>query len=769
MPFRRFSNKKSVRDNRAKILIWATLIGLICGVIDFGEPIENIWRSGRNVARSHPADQSIVVVGIDDRSLEGVDKWPWPRRYNAQMVDNLRAMGAKRIAFDYIFSSYSTSADDRIFEESLKKAKGTVILPVRFSIDPVSEKRVDVTAAPEFARHAKLANINVWRNPFGEVWEMYFGIKIDGRDYPSFSSLFSNKRGEAETLFPVDLSIDVKTIPVVSAIDVIHGTVSPDRIRGKDIIIGYASDQLGDIHMMAGRGLVPGVYFHAIGAQTLKQGIPVSPGWFPAFAAAFLLAGLHLFSKKRALSRLAALLGFLLPIGLPFFLDSRLIFAQFVPGTLLFIIAASAYAWSRFKQRGATTNAISGLPNLNALRDAPLAPSTSLVAARIQNFAEITSTLPQDMERILVEQIASRIALGADGSKIYQGDEGIFSWLVSNGPTTSLGDQLDALHALFRSPVIVGERHVDLAIAFGVDTASDRTLPNRLGSALVAADEAVEEGARWKEYDPAKLQDAEWKLSLLGRLDAAIDGGEIWVAYQPKMDMKTKAICGAEALARWSHPEKGEISPQDFVLAAEQHNRIEKLTNHVLNDAIRVAAEINRRGLDFDMAVNLSARVLDNPDLVSTIQSILARHGLEPRHLTLEVTESAAMTSSGRSIELLENMRALGIQISIDDYGTGFSTLEYLKKIPATEIKIDRSFVSAMDKSQSDKLMVNSTIALAHSLGRTVVAEGVEKEDTLRALEEMGCDRVQGYLIGRPMPYEKLSALIPTVKAIMVA
>ena len=769
MPFRRSSNAKPARDNRVKILIWATLISLICGAIDFGLPLENFWRTGRNVLRTQPADQSIVVVGIDDRSLEKVDKWPWPRRYNAQMVDNLRSMGAKRIAFDYVFSSTSTTTDDKAFEASLKAAQGKVILPVRFSIDPVTDTRVNVTAAPEFRRHAKLANINVWRNPFGEVWEMYYGIKIDGVDYPSFSSVFSNKKGESETLFPVDLSIDVKTIPVVSAVDVIRGTVSPDKIRGKDVIIGYASDQLGDIHMMAGRGLVPGVYFHAIGAQTLKQGIPMMPGWLPGFVLAFLLAGAHLLSKKRALSRIALLLGIAIPIFLPFYLDSRLVFAKFVPGTLLFIIAASAYAWARFKQRGAMINAISGLPNLNALRDEPLAPSTSLVAARIQNFAEITSTLPQEMERILVEQIASRIALGADGSKIYQGDEGIFAWLVSNGPTTSLGDQLDALHALFRSPVVVGERHVDLAIAFGVDVGSDRTLPNRLGSALVAADEAVEQGLRWKEYDPAKLKEAEWKLSLLGRLDAAIDGGEIWVAYQPKMDLKTNTICGAEALARWSHPEKGEISPQDFVLAAEQHNRIEKLTTHVLNDAVRVAAELNRRGPAFDMAVNLSARVLDNPDLLGLIKSILARHGLDPKHLTLEVTESAAMTSSGRSIELLEKIRAIGIQISIDDYGTGFSTLEYLKKIPATEIKIDRSFVSAMDKSQSDKLMVNSTIALAHSLGRTVVAEGVEKEDTLRALAEMGCDRVQGYLIGRPMPFDKLSVLIPEDKAIMVA
>jgi EAL domain-containing protein (putative c-di-GMP-specific phosphodiesterase class I) len=317
-------------------------------------------------------------------------------------------------------------------------------------------------------------------------------------------------------------------------------------------------------------------------------------------------------------------------------------------------------------------------------------------------------------------------------------------------------DHLDALHALFRSPLVVTGNQFDLTITFGVEAGSPRSLANRLGSALVAADEAALEGVKWKVYDTAKLKDAAWKLSMLSQLDAAIDSGDLWVAYQPKLDLLTRKITGAEALARWTHPEKGPISPLEFISAAEQHDRIEKLTHHVLEKAIAAGAAINARGIPFGMAVNLSARLIDEEGLSEMVTGLLRKYAFDPSQLTLEVTETAAISTSASSLEALLELRYMGVQISIDDYGTGLSTLDYLKKIPATEIKIDRSFVQAIDKSHSDRLLVNSTIQLAHSLGQKVVAEGVEEAETLEALANMGCDVAQGYLIGRPMTFRSM-------------
>ena len=175
-----------------------------------------------------------------------------------------------------------------------------------------------------------------------------------------------------------------------------------------------------------------------------------------------------------------------------------------------------------------------------------------------------------------------------------------------------------------------------------------------------------------------------------------------------------------------------------------------------LEQAVAAAASVNRKGRDFNMAVNLSARLLADRSFTLRLSALLARHGLDARHVTLELTETAALVSSGEAVEMLARLRELGVNISIDDYGTGLSTLDYLKKIPAGEIKIDQSFVKAMCDNRSDRVMVQSTIALAHSLGRRVVAEGVEQVEVLEALTEMKCDIAQGYIIGRPMSLESL-------------
>jgi diguanylate cyclase len=279
-----------------------------------------------------------------------------------------------------------------------------------------------------------------------------------------------------------------------------------------------------------------------------------------------------------------------------------------------------------------------------------------------------------------------------------------------------------------------------------------------LGSALVAAEEAAHDGLKWKVHNPETLEDASWKLSILSQLDSAIDKGEVWIAFQPQLDLKTRKIIGAEALARWTHPEKGPIAASEFVAAAEQHDRIGKLTDFVLEKSVAAAAAINRRGGEpFTIAVNLSARLLTDKQFTMRVAALLARHRLAPQLLTLELTETAALGEAGESLDMLTRLRELGVGISIDDYGTGLSTLNYLKKIPANEIKIDQSFVKSLCDNRSDRLMVQSTVGLAHSLGRKVVAEGVETREILDALAEIDCDIAQGFIIGRPMSLESLT------------
>jgi len=406
-----------------------------------------------------------------------------------------------------------------------------------------------------------------------------------------------------------------------------------------------------------------------------------------------------------------------------------------------------------YRARG-TTNPVTGLPNLTALQQDKNGSKRAMIAARVYNYAAVVSTLPPDAEKVLADQIAKRLTVGATDAILYQGDEGIFAWFAE--PSIS-AVHLDALHTLFRSPVIIEDKQFDLKITFGLEIELHRSVANRLASALVAAEEAAAEGLKWKEYDSSKHEDTAWKLSLLSRLESAIDAGDLWVAYQPKFDLATNRIIGAEALARWTHPEKGPISPIEFILAAEENNRIEKLTYFVLDRAIRAAALINQQNQAFDISVNLSGRLINDPQVYLTVRAMLKKYKLDPSQLILEVTETAALGNADRSLDVIEQLRAIGVRLSVDDYGTGMSTLEYLQRLPATEIKIDRTFIMAMRENQGTRVMVNSTIQLAHSLGQKVVAEGVEDQETLDELRQMKCDIVQGYLIARPMTFKALS------------
>jgi len=565
--------------------------------------------------------------------------------------------------------------------------------------------------------------------------------------------------GTADKSFPVDYSIQVSSIPTYSAADLLSGRIPRSKLAGKDVVIGLGSDVLNDVFFIPGYGRGYGVYIQTLGAETLKKGKPVDLGWIPAFLIAIAAAAL-IVSRKRTRERGLILAGSLVAmLIIPGFLEANLVFADITPGLFVLLTMGVGLGWQRYRTRG-LVNPVSNLPNLNALRARRAGRQEALVAARLANFEEIVASLPRDSERDLIEQIVARLKVGSPGRVLYQGDAGIFAWFEDS--RQPFGNHLEALYALFRNPARVAGLSVDLNISFGVEVGSGRSVHHRLASALVAADEAAHDGLKWKYHDPETLENASWKLSILSQLDDAIDRGEVWVAYQPKLDLASRRIVGAEALARWTHPEKGPIAASEFVAAAEQHNRIGKLTDFVLEKAVAAAAQINKRGIDFDIAVNLSARLLSDKGFTLRLSALLARHGLAPKHLTLELTETAALAGSGEGLDMIARLRDLGINIAIDDYGTGLSTLEYLKKIPANEIKIDQSFVKSMTDNRSDRLMVQSTIGLAHSLGRRVVAEGVEHRDILDLLIEMGCDIAQGFAVGRPMSIDSLTKRLST-------
>lgn len=747
-----------------RLLLWAALASLVCGAIGFGEVAEDAGRSIRNNLQPIPASGEILFVGVDDKSLSSVGRWPWSRSRQAELVGKATAAGARQIFLDFIYDSPGNPAEDADFERALRSS-GKVTLADRAKLG--TEDKLDHTTPPlaRFSRWTGTGSITVFYNYQTAVWRMPRQMEGPRGPLTPFSIKMSGVPLQTvPDQFRINYRIDPSTVPYVPAAEILSGRAS-HLLRGKTLIIGLNADQLGDQVWVPGRGWMAGAYVHVLAAETLKRERPRDLGWLPALLVvlAIIAAALSTTSvRKRSVCLGGAV--FLIAV-VPFPLEDRQIFIDVMPALLAVIIVAARLAYAGLR-RHALVNEDTGLPNLAALRHHSGSEGLALSVAKVHNHSELSAALGDNERHELVKQIVSR--LNPSGTtRLYQIEDGVFAWLSDS--QQALGNHLEALHSLFRTPVSLGDRQIDVALSFGVELGSARSINNRLGSAILAADEAWTEGLRWKLHDPSRQEEMNWRVSLLGELDSAIDNGEVWLAYQPQYDLKRRRIIGAEALARWTHPQKGPISPAEFVAAAENNGRIAKLTDFVLDRAIASAAAINRRGVEFQVAVNLSARLLSDRELLGRIQKILVAHSLPPSRLTLELTETASLQDADSGLVTLDALTRLGVRIAIDDYGTGLSTLDYLKKVPANEIKIDQSFVKSMRVNRSDLIMVQSTIALAHSLGRTVVAEGVEDQKCLDDLEQMGCDVAQGFAVGRPMGVRELIQRIPARSARQVA
>jgi diguanylate cyclase (GGDEF)-like protein len=440
--------------------------------------------------------------------------------------------------------------------------------------------------------------------------------------------------------------------------------------------------------------------------------------------------------------------------------------------TLFRIVAGAS---RRLRQQAAENrhqalhDALTGLPNRALFRDRT---AQALLAARrdgtavavllmdLDRFKDVNDSLGHHTGDLLLHQVGERLRArlrASDTIARLGGDE--FAVLLPGlrDPAAAAAVARELREALERpfSPGDIQQIHADASIGIALypDHGGD---PDAL---IQHADVAMYQAKRARlgvaVYDSASDQSSPARLALLAELRRAIDGDELILHYQPKVDL-AGGIDGAEALLRWPHPERGLIPPAEFIPLAEHTGLIRRLTLWVLEAALRQSREWRRQGLDVALAVNLSAANLADPELPDDIADLLRRMDVPPDRLTLEITESTAMADPARAQDLLLRLRDLGVGLSIDDFGTGHSSLAYLSSLPVTELKIDRSFVTSIATDDSDAMIVRSTIDLGHNLGLRVVAEGVEDDHTLRWLSDHGCDLAQGYGLTRPLPAAEL-------------
>ena len=419
---------------------------------------------------------------------------------------------------------------------------------------------------------------------------------------------------------------------------------------------------------------------------------------------------------------------------------------------------------------------LTGLPNrlriFPELEDAisrsrPLKESVFLLVIDIKNFTQINDELSQEIGDAVLREVGQKIArILTHGEVLRFGSDEFLAILMSPAADTIV-ELTELIHSAFKTPLLVSGLQVSVEVNIGI-----ATFPGDADSAeslLRRANLAVNEG-RGSEQRTCWYQQG-WdekhlrRLHLFREFERSLRDGHISLYYQPKINLERPDTLGAEALVRWRHPEMGFVSPDEFIGVIESSGQITILTRWALKTAIAHLRKLLDAKIKITCSVNLSALDLLVDDLPGYVAELLQSHKVPAENLYLEITESAIMREADKCLHNLRRLRDLGITLSIDDFGTGYSSLSQLKKLPVSELKIDKSFILNLDTSADDQLIVRSTIDLGHTLGLSVTAEGVESEAIKALLKSYGCDTAQGYLYSKPLPADEFIQWVNTYLA----
>ncbi|WP_054117606.1 EAL domain-containing protein [Porphyrobacter sp. AAP60] len=741
-----------LRRKRAKVAALAVLFGLVSAAIELPLPAEDFYRAVRAEIRSRPAPQDIAMIAIDDKTLNAFNRDKPSRVHDSQLIDRLFASGVERIAFDRAHADPENPKADALFARTLERHKGKVWLGFSPKHEVGFQIVDEIVPLKEFRENANLAAMNAIGSPFRLSLTLFTKVGLAGVSHPSLSAALAGYDGPERKYRP-DYAFDPRTIPTFSYIDVLNGGVPATVLAGKAVVVGSSYYESSDYHLMPLRdGRVAGAYFHIMGAHTLKRGVPADFMWYPAM----LVAGIAIFAlmlgrTKSTRSLLGVGVGLLF---IPLLFDEFGINVDIMPAVLALLWAGIGFKRLAHKYYSSEVDAMT----TSAISSDKANSESDVYALKIASLSEISDDWSaRELGEFVNTLIAYVKGPGDTGDVAFERD--ILVWLAPRMIVDDLERHADGLALMLKTAISHDWRSASTGPALGIDTNHALPLSQRIRKAMQAAEEAGSRGARFIINDAAHLEARNQRMELLRVLEKGLRERSITVAYQPKVDLRSGRIVGAETLIRWQ-PDGGDyVNPQELVLAAEAGDRINELTLVVMEAALADGKQAIALDPAFKLAVNMSAKSLSDTHLLFDIMTMLGRHAFPPQNLTLELTETAKLEDE-RIAPQIKALKQRGICLSIDDFGTGQSNLEYIEKLPSSELKIDKKFVQHMATSDESLAVVRATIEIAHSLGKIVVAEGVEQQSVAATLLAMGCDHAQGYLFSPAIAMPDLLAMM---------
>ena len=745
---------------RLRHVLWAGAITLALYAVLLFEPVDQfLWLFQSRIADRNPSGDVVFVAS--DEALNTADL-PQHRYEVAAALDELDRRGVGKVFLDVTFAKSNDPKADERLSRAIADMGPRITLVDRI-VEGTGVTKVVRATSPDIAGPAnRVVSDETDRNWFGFAWELHYAYDVDGRPVRSFAAAIGGVEGNSNSKFSVDYGFGHKQIPVLpfevlSNADRQEARI-PLEVTGKTVILGHSGQVAGTQQPIPRNIDAPASYVDIYAGESLKTGTIGNlrgAGVLSLFATLLLFALLLGTTRKR---RWTAYSGIVLAAPVLLLATAKVGVRVELSYALGFLaIYALLRSRMRWKRRVEMVNLETGLPKLRALEARLVRESIGsghIVVAKIQNYERVLKTLRSDDKGSYVLKLVDRLRAADPNLAVYS-DGHHLGWYVASDETDAVIDHLEGLRAIFAAPVQVGGLSVDVGITFGVASLEGDPAA-RLAAAVASAEETSEAQNPIAVAETGSQSDLLWDISLRARIDEAMEVGEIYCVYQPKIDLASKTMAGVEALVRWHDPARGFISPMHFIQQCEKAGRMEHLTRYVLQSACSAGQLLHFRGRKITMSVNISATLLGDMRIAGIVRNALQATRFDPQHLVLEITETSRISDHSVAASILEEIKSIGVKISMDDFGVGAASYEAFYELPFDEIKIDRLFVSNMAKDPKARAIVASIAAMGREARITVVAEGLENPQDIGLLEAIGCQQVQGFAFSRPVSLSNL-------------
>lgn len=743
---------------RLQHLLWAGAVAFAMLAVFLLEPVTQLSWLIQSRLGGHQPSGDIVFVGTSSKVEE--PSQVGERRELTKALHELDAQGVGKVYVDFVLAEGASEQVDADLAEALDQLGPRVVLVDQIEMTSDGLKRKLVKSNDRFStEHPRVASTHS-ANYLGYMWQDFFAYDEDlseGRKSLA-ASIAGVDTFDAKT-FQIDYGFDPSLIPTLELGEVAKtGAEQEIDLSGKTVLIGPAAEAGASNVKVPGLVDAPPSFVSIYAAETLKSGRIGFLGGLTVLA--FLCAAMALIILANPVKGVRRALYFGVVIALPglmVFGAKTGVRVEITYALALLLVYAALRSRARWRLRVASIDSETGLPKLRILEQiiAKTQPQSGhIVVARLHGFEHVIKTLGSTERARYVHRLVDRLRAADSELTIYV--EGHYlAWQSDEAETERLVDHLEGLRAIFAAPIRVGEESVDVGITFGLANLGAVGL-NAVPAAAAAAEETSEAHRPIKIAEVGSRHDELWDISLRARIDDAMQAGEIFCVYQPKIDTIAGTLTGVEALVRWHDPERGFIPPMKFIAQCEKAGRMEHLTRYVLQTACNAGRLLHFRGTAISMSVNISATLLGDMRIVGIVRNTLQATGFDARYLILEITETSRIGNLETAAAILTELKALGLRISIDDFGVGSANFETLFELPFDELKIDRLFVDSISRSAKARAITSSMVAMGNAARITVVAEGAEDAKTLQILNEIGCRYVQGYALARPLSLTNL-------------